>query len=149
MPEVELDPKRSTIESKALTVFEPGENLAGVGKESVRPSLFIMMKKSIFWHWKTRALGQIQESGCAQAHTQAQKLKRLGDRWDGLMEGCIAQARIAPTWQSILITAISNTPGSNSNITISNNMLKTPVYPTLTKLGARQWNMARKTKNPG
>lgn len=36
MPEVELDPRRSSIEAKALTVFEPTETLAGVGEASAR-----------------------------------------------------------------------------------------------------------------
>lgn len=43
MPGVELDPKRSTIEAKALTAFEPGEVLAGLGEAKVRaPYLYLI-----------------------------------------------------------------------------------------------------------
>lgn len=49
MPDVELDPVRSTIEAKALTAFEPGEKLFGVGEPSVRaPCLYLFDEEQHF-----------------------------------------------------------------------------------------------------
>ncbi len=43
IPDVELDPQRSSIEAKALTAFEPGDALAGVGEAKVRaPYLYLV-----------------------------------------------------------------------------------------------------------
>lgn len=42
IPDVELDPRRSSIEAKALTVFEPTEKLAGVGDVSARAPLLYL-----------------------------------------------------------------------------------------------------------
>ncbi len=42
MPDVELDPRRSLIEAKALNVFEPTEKLAGVGDACARAPLLYL-----------------------------------------------------------------------------------------------------------